>query len=118
LNSVSNLGGTFPKFFILKMVDMFTSATCVPPTTTPDPSTLTGDLITSAFSCALEADKNRCQAGGGQCVVEQDGYYITNLLCVIIGAITFYVYIRPTALKLQALPLRAWRVVTGSGSDR
>lgn len=116
--SVSNLGGTFPKFFILKMVDMFTSATCVPPTTVPDPSTLKGDLITSAFSCALEADKARCQAGGGQCVVEQDGYYITNLLCVIIGAITFYVYIRPTALKLQALPLRAWRVVAGSGSDR
>lgn len=116
--SVSNLGGTFPKFFILKMVDMFTSATCVPPTTIPDPSTLKGDLITSTFSCALEADKNRCQAGGGQCVVEQDGYYITNLLCVIIGAITFYVYIRPTALKLQALPLRAWRVVAGSGSDR
>lgn len=98
------------------MVDMFTAATCVPPTTAPDPSKLTGELVTSAFSCALEADKNRCMAGGGQCVLEQDGYYITNLLCVIIGAITFYVYIRPTALKLQALPLRAWRVMTGSGS--
>ncbi|EED13718.1 SD08430p [Talaromyces stipitatus ATCC 10500] len=118
LATVSNLGGTFPKYFILKMVDMFTSATCVPPTTTPDPSKLKGDLITSSFSCALEADKNRCQAGGGQCVVEQDGYYITNMLCVIIGAVTFYVYIRPTALKLQALPLRAWRVMAGSGNDR
>lgn len=100
------------------MVDMFTSATCVPPTATPDPSTLKGDLITSAFSCTLEADKSRCQAGGGQCVVEHDGYYVTNLLCVIIGAVTFYIYIRPTALKLQALPLRAWRVVTGSGNDK
>ncbi|OKL62813.1 hypothetical protein UA08_01870 [Talaromyces atroroseus] len=117
LATVSNLGGTFPKFFILKMVDMFTSATCIPPTTPPDASQLTGDLVTSAFSCALEADKGRCQAGGGQCVVEHDGYYITNLLCVLIGAVTFYVYIRPTALKLQALPLRAWRVTTGYGNS-
>jgi MFS transporter, PAT family, solute carrier family 33 (acetyl-CoA transportor), member 1 len=112
---VSNLGGTFPKFFILKMVDMFTSATCIPPTTPPDASKLTGELVSSAFSCALESEKNRCEAGGGQCVVEHDGYYITNLLCVIIGAVTFYWYIRPTALKLQALPLRAWRVTNGPG---
>ncbi|KAH8690564.1 acetyl-coenzyme A transporter 1-domain-containing protein [Talaromyces proteolyticus] len=118
LATVSNLGGTFPKFFILKMVDAFTSATCVPPSTSPDPSKLTGELVTSAFSCALEADRSRCKAGGGECVVEQDGYYITNVVCVIIGIVTFYMYIRPTVFKLQALPLRAWRVALGSGSNR
>ncbi|QKX63826.1 uncharacterized protein TRUGW13939_10997, partial [Talaromyces rugulosus] len=116
LATVSNLGGTFPKFFILKLVDAFTTATCIPPSTRPDTSKLTGDLVTSAFSCALEADKSRCKAGGGECVIEQDGYYMTNVICVLIGVVTFYLYIRPTALKLQALPLRAWRVTLGSGN--
>lgn len=114
--SVSNLGGTFPKFFILKLVDLFTQATCLPPVVPPDADKLKGPLVTSPFSCALEADKHRCKDGGGSCIIEQDGYYITNVLCVIIGAVTFWYYIKPAALKLQALPLRAWRVMSGGGS--
>ncbi|RAL66783.1 hypothetical protein DID88_007566 [Monilinia fructigena] len=31
LATVSNLGGTFPRFFVLKLVDYFTTATCIPP---------------------------------------------------------------------------------------
>ncbi|KAL8694243.1 MAG: hypothetical protein Q9218_001069 [Villophora microphyllina] len=111
LATVSNLGGTFPRFFILKLVDYFTVATCHPPSSSPDPKSLKGDLIISTFSCALEAQKHRCLDGGGKCVVERDGYYITNVICVIIGVVTFLGYIRPAALKLQALPLRAWRLV-------
>ncbi|KAL8876765.1 MAG: hypothetical protein Q9192_008803, partial [Flavoplaca navasiana] len=64
--SVSNLGGTFPRFFILKLVDYFTLATCHPPLEPPkDLSTLKGDLITAPFSCALEAQKQSCLAGAG-----------------------------------------------------
>ena len=47
-------------------------------------------------------------------MIERDGYYITNVVCVIIGVVTFWAYIRPVALKLQALPLRAWRISGGS----
>ena len=105
--SVSNLGGTFPRFFILKLVDLFTLATCTPPV--KPPAVLNGPLITPPFSCALEADKHRCLEGGGSCDIILDGYYVTNIVCVLIGALTFWGFIRPAALKLQSLPLRAWR---------
>ncbi|EPE24932.1 MFS general substrate transporter [Glarea lozoyensis ATCC 20868] len=108
LATVSNLGGTFPRFFVLKLVDFFTSATCIPPSSTP--KTLIGPLITASFDCALSAEKERCVNGGGVCEIERDGYYVMNIVCVIIGVVTFWGYIKPAALKLQALPLRAWRI--------
>ncbi|KAL8902747.1 MAG: hypothetical protein Q9171_007609 [Xanthocarpia ochracea] len=112
LATVSNLGGTFPRFFILKLVDYFTLATCHPPVEPPkDLSALKGDLITTPFSCALEAQKHRCVDGAGSCDIYRDGYYITNVICVVIGVVTFWGYIRPAAMKLQGLPLRAWRLV-------
>merc|ERR1711939_1135499 len=90
LATVSNLGGTFPKFFLLKSVDLFTSATCLPLTAgsaldafvkaNPDITP-----ISESFSCALEAEKNRCIKGGGVCHMERDGYYITNIAFVLIG---------------------------------
>lgn len=113
MRSVCNLGGTFPRYFILRLVDFFTQATCVPPTTAPDPSTLKDALVTSSFSCSLEPDKNRCVNGGGTCNVLHDGYYTTNILCVLIGVISFTFFIKPAVLKLQGLPLRAWRIAAG-----
>ncbi|KAK3670708.1 hypothetical protein LTR78_009400 [Recurvomyces mirabilis] len=112
LATVSNLGGTFPRFFVLKFVDAFSVATCIPPTTAP--ADLKGSLITQPFSCVLEAEKHRCLAGGGVCNVQRDGYYIVNILCVAFGVVTFWGFIRPRALQLQALPLRAWRLGGGS----
>jgi hypothetical protein len=38
------------------------------------------------------------------------GYYIVNVMCVLVGAVTFWLFIRPQALKLQQLPMRAWRI--------
>lgn len=113
LATVSNLGGTFPRFFILKFVDMFTSATCIPPTSADIAKLALTEgktPITAAFSCALEADKHLCLEGGGTCEMNRDGYYITNILFVVLGAVTFWMYIERRALALQALPLRAWRV--------
>ncbi|KAI7349871.1 hypothetical protein KC343_g10016 [Hortaea werneckii] len=111
LATVSNLGGTFPRYFILKFVDAFTVATCIPPSEPPkDTSALKGDLITQSFSCVLEAEKHRCIDGAGTCQVQTDGYYIVNILCVLFGIITFWGFIRPAAQKLQSLPMRAWRI--------
>ncbi|OQO00687.1 hypothetical protein B0A48_13177 [Cryoendolithus antarcticus] len=107
LATVSNLGGTFPRFFILKFVDAFTVATCSPPSIPPAKDLLKGDLITQPFSCVLEAEKHRCLAGGGTCDIQHDGYYYVNVLCVIIGVITFWSFIRPQAMKLQQDDLAA-----------
>ncbi|KAL7273958.1 hypothetical protein RUND412_003156 [Rhizina undulata] len=102
LATVSNLGGTFPRIFVLKLVDALTVATCIPPTTSANPRF-------ESFSCALEGEKQRCLKQGGACVVERDGYYITNVLCVIIGVVSFWGYIKPRIDKLGRLPLKAWR---------
>lgn len=114
---VSNLGGTFPRFFILKLVDYFTIADCIPPTdltgfkaSNPDSSPVTGP-----FSCAIEADKQRCTKGGGTCEIKRDGFYWTNVICVILGALTFWLYIQKNAMRLQRLPLRAWRLANSEG---
>lgn len=110
LATVSNLGGTFPRFFVLKFIDMFTVATCHPPTAAPPAEKLKGSLITEAFSCVAEPDRHRCRDGGGTCDISVDGYYIVNILCIIIGVVTFWGYIKPSVIKLQALPLKAWRL--------
>lgn len=93
---------------MLRFVDYFTVATCEPPLKAP--ANLKGDLVTQAFSCALEADRHRCEVGGGTCHVQTDGYYVMNILCIIVGVVTFYGYIKPAVAKIQALPLRAWRL--------
>lgn len=111
--SVSNLGGTFPRFFVLKLVDAFTTATCHPPSAKTDVTLLKGPLVTQPFSCALQAEKERCENGGGSCEILHDGYYIVNIICVLVGALTFTLYIRRKVLHLQSLPLRAWRLVAG-----
>lgn len=109
-DSVSNLGGTFPRYFVLRLVDSFTSATCHP----GSPSAARkGPLITEPFSCAMQAEKERCEAGGGTCEMIHDGYYVVNILCVLFGVATFVWYIRPRVLHLQSLPLRAWRLAGG-----
>ena len=58
----------------------------------------------------LEPEKHRCTDGGGTCTIETDGYYIVNVLCVVIGIVTFWGFIKPQALKLQSLKLRDWRI--------
>ena len=107
--SVCNLGGTFPRYFVLRLVDAFTSATCNP---APKSS------LSQPFSCALQPDKERCLAAGGTCDVTHDGYYLVNMLCVVFGIVTFALYIRPKVTQLQSLPLRAWRLASSSSSPQ
>ncbi|KAM0541870.1 hypothetical protein ACHAPJ_013060 [Fusarium lateritium] len=116
LATVCNLGGTFPRYFVLQLVDSFTVATCHPGKS--DASTAKGSLITEAFSCAVQSEKERCEAGGGTCEMVHDGYYTVNILCVLFGAATFFWYIKPKVLHLQGLPLRAWRLSPGNENKR
>ncbi|KAF4583059.1 acetyl-coenzyme a transporter 1 [Ophiocordyceps camponoti-floridani] len=97
LATVSNLGGTFPRYFVLRLVDALTVATC---RGGPD----------DGQSCAVQAAKERCERARGRCEVLQDGYHAVNVLCVAFGVVTFFWYIRPKVMHLQALPLRAWRL--------
>ncbi|KZL85650.1 acetyl-coenzyme a transporter 1 [Colletotrichum incanum] len=109
LATVCNLGGTFPRFFVLRLVDYFTVATCHPGNPA-DLDALKGSVITEPFSCSLQPEKEKCVAGGGTCEMVRDGYYFVNIICVIFGVVTFMLYIRPRVLHLQSLPMRAWRL--------
>ncbi|KIY45232.1 MFS general substrate transporter [Fistulina hepatica ATCC 64428] len=100
LNTFTNLGGTWPKWFILKGVDMFTDATCKVP----------GDAIIQATECVSEHGKAQCSSLGGECVTETDGYYIVSAVCMAFGIVFLVGYIIPTARKLQALSTSVWRV--------
>ena len=73
---------------------------------------LKGPLVTEAFSCAVQAEKERCENGGGTCEMLRDGYYAVNIMCVAFGVATFMWYIRPKVLQLQSLPLKAWRLAS------
>lgn len=100
---------------MLKLVDAFTVATCQP-TLSTDHSKVTDPLVMEPFSCAVQAEKERCDKGGGTCVMSRDGYHMVNLLCVVFGLATFAWYIKPRVLRLQGLPLRAWRL-SGPGKQ-
>ncbi len=97
---------------MLRLVDYFTVATCHP-SKSGSTANLKGPLVTQAFSCAIQAEKERCTDGGGICEMTRDGYYTVNILCVLFGAATFFWYIKPKVRHLQSLPLRAWRLSPG-----
>lgn len=104
LNTVSNLGGTWPKPLILRAVDMLTVATCSPPSS----STSWGSKLSLAFSsstsdvgeCVTEHGKNLCAQAGGECIMQRDGYYIMSAVCVTLGAGLLVVFILPMIRRL------------------
>ncbi|KAF9015444.1 acetyl-coenzyme A transporter 1 [Cyathus striatus] len=103
LNTFTNMGGTWPKWFVLKGVDLFSVATC-------KVSGAGLEVAVKAAECVSDHGKAICKDIGGTCVTEQDGYYIVSAICMTFGIIFLIAFIVPTARKLQALPTSVWRV--------
>ncbi|KAJ8291771.1 putative membrane protein [Rhodotorula toruloides] len=103
LNTVSNLGGTWPKFFVLKGIDAFSVAVCH----VKDEGL---DVIVSSRECVSDHGKAACAELGGTCLTERDGYYWVSTLCILAGVAILVSFVQPVARKLQALPPAAWRV--------
>ncbi|KAF9918684.1 hypothetical protein FBU30_011327 [Linnemannia zychae] len=99
LNTLSNFGGTWPRFFVLKAVDYYTVSTC---------SVLNTEG--QEFSCASEPGKSLCQDLQGQCTLLQDGYYYVNSICVTLGTILLFAYIAPTIRYLESLNPKMWKL--------
>ncbi|KAL1932027.1 hypothetical protein VTP01DRAFT_9083 [Rhizomucor pusillus] len=104
LNTFSNFGGTWPKFFVLEAVDYFTKAYCS-----------VEDANGSNVSCVSEEGKTQCKGLGGRCVIEQDGYYIAGTLCVALGTLLLFMYIKPVVKHLESLSKSAWRLNNQKG---
>ncbi|OJT13218.1 hypothetical protein TRAPUB_10237 [Trametes pubescens] len=92
LNTFTNLGGTWPRFFVLKGVDFFSVATC---------EIKESGLSVKAHECVSEHGKLACSDLGGECVTEQDGYYIVSAICLGFGVLSVLFFLIPTARKLQ-----------------
>lgn len=135
LNTISNLGGQWPRLIVLYAVDWFTAATCTPTKTSTESkseaaknlvrmfkrgaesavsealataSNVSGDF--TPFSCTTDADKARCRDLKGTCTTQTDGYYVANCFCIIVGLTLFFFWIRRKMMHLQSLPKSAWRV--------
>lgn len=99
LNTLSNLGGTWPRYFILLAVDYFTVAPC---------SVNSADG--HAIKCADDKHRDQCKALGGSCNYIQDGYYYVNTACFIFGLLSLLLYIKPQIKKLEGLSDDLWRL--------
>lgn len=100
LNTLSNLGGTWPRFFVLEAVDYFSDTHC----------TAKEDGVSVPQSCLTDAQKTQCQSLGGDCVIDRDGYYIVGMISFVVGLLTLLFYIKPMVKRLQVVPDRAWRL--------
>ena len=96
LNTISNLGGTLPKPFILRAVDYLTVGAC----------STSGGFNPALGNCVTEESKKACSVAGGHCVITRDGYYIMSFICVGVGAVLLVKYILPTVKRLQGEHLR------------
>ncbi|KAI8054169.1 acetyl-coenzyme A transporter 1 [Gilbertella persicaria] len=99
LNTFSNFGGTWPKFFVLEAVDYFTVNTC-------SLSNDAGEVI----ACTTDTGKELCQQIHGTCQIQRDGYYTAGTLCVVLGLVMLIGYIKPTVKQLERYPKKMWRL--------
>ncbi|CAG8539953.1 5879_t:CDS:10 [Paraglomus occultum] len=97
LATFSNFGGTWPRFFVLGAVDYFTEATCSVP-----------DADNTVLNCVGEQEKAMCKDNGGICTIERDGYYVVSMICIILGALTLFGFVRPQVKNLQRLEVKKW----------
>ncbi|KAF9914981.1 hypothetical protein BGZ65_000951, partial [Modicella reniformis] len=97
LNTLSNFGGTWPRFFVLEAVDYFTVSSCS-----------VVNIQGQDFSCKAEPGKSLCEELGGECVIQQDGYFLVSSACVLVGGLLLVLYIAPTIRYLESLSPKKW----------
>ncbi|KAJ1938189.1 hypothetical protein FBU59_004521, partial [Linderina macrospora] len=97
LNTLSNFGGTWPVYFIMRSVDIFSRATCILPNG-------------NSYTCVAQHDRDLCAKDGGTCDVHLDGYFVVSSACIVFALMLYYGFIRPTVLHLERLPAHVWRV--------
>lgn len=92
LNTLSNFGGTWPRLLIMSLVNYLTVYKCE--------NIVNGKKITSI-------SKNICTTG--ESIILRDGYYMTNLFCIIIGISLYFTFFKKKISYLQNVPIKSWR---------
>ncbi|KAJ1533162.1 hypothetical protein HK405_000643, partial [Cladochytrium tenue] len=107
LNTLSNLGGTWPHFFVLQAVEYYTVTRCEVPSSAP---AATQAAAAALRHCSSDSERHACAELGGACAVTRDGYYSVGAACAVLGLLLLVTVVRPQVLRLQALPHAAWRL--------
>ncbi|CAI4273523.1 AIC_G0004000.mRNA.1.CDS.1 [Saccharomyces cerevisiae] len=97
LNTLSNFGGTWPRLIIMSMINYFTVYQCTIPGTNKVYVTHGGSMQ----ACT--------ELLNGTVTILRDGYYITNLICIVVGLFLYFGYLKRKILHLQSLPISSWR---------
>ncbi|CAI4055853.1 hypothetical protein SKDZ_02G3250 [Saccharomyces kudriavzevii ZP591] len=97
LNTLSNFGGTWPRLIILSLINYFTVYQCALPDTNKVFVTHGGNMQ----ACT--------ELLSGTLTVLRDGYYVTNLICIVVGLFLYFGYLKRKILHLQSLPISSWR---------
>lgn len=103
LNTLANLGGTWPKLMVMSAVDWFTWRQCVSPADKVFASS-------TALDCYGEAAVQTCKSLGGYCATKVDGFYIVNSFCVVLGLALSLRVLAPLVRKLELIPRKEWLV--------
>ncbi|KAG5462920.1 MAG: YBR220Cp-like protein, partial [Olpidium bornovanus] len=115
LNTFSNFGGTWPRFFVLEAVDYLTDAECSVPLPGGEgtrPRVIgrrpCGRLVDTFMAgvlvlyCNTQGGKQRCSELAGDCNVLRDGYYTVGVFCVSLGTLLLFTFIRPQIKKAES----------------
>ena len=101
LHTFSNFGGTWPRYFILRAVDIFSDTKCI----------LTQKNASQAmYACGSEAERILCKKLSGECQIITDGYYIVCGACMTMGLLILILYINRKIAVIEALPESNWRL--------
>ncbi|XP_015795911.1 acetyl-coenzyme A transporter 1 [Tetranychus urticae] len=92
LNTITNLGGNWPSFISLWLLDYSTIKSC----------------SVDGFSCNGKDAASSCAAAGGQCVTIVDGYYIEVIILTLIGFV-WLKWARKRIERIESLPAYNWR---------
>ena len=96
LNTLSNFGGTWPRIIVMSMINHFTVSRCQVSSTHED--------------YILRGSSERCSGDPfAKVTMITDGYYVVNSLCVCLGLVLYFTFLKRQAQRLQLLPVSAWR---------
>lgn len=96
LNTLSNFGGTWPRIIVMSMINYFTVSRCQVSSTNEDYI-----FRGSSETCASDPFAT--------VTLITDGYYVVNAICVGLGLILYFCFLKRQAQRLQLLPVKSWR---------
>jgi len=100
LNTLSNLGGTWPRPLILEGVDVLTNY--------GDCQGLSSDI--SSISCKTSDGRHDCISNGGQCEIIKDGYYTISIVCIVLALLSLFMFIKKEVRNLETTPKQYWEI--------